>query len=189
MQYMQYYSPMLGCFSSRQIRASRSNFWWSDNTNTEITDQRHRSGISLLTLLLIRRVSNQTCCRFSHCDVIAGVSQTTGNQSNQSSRSWSINVTVIVSLSLIFIPDKRSLRHSETGESGFCCLRFDLSVTVTAMQRYLCAHPDSTEAGAAHTQLCWQRTRSVSGLSAVRWDQRHLCISGTLSGNDRSGWF
>lgn len=188
MQYMQYYSPMLGCFSSRQIRASRSNFWWSDNTNTEITDQRHWSGISLLTLLLIRRVRNQTCCRFSHREVIAGVSQTTGNQSNQSSRSWSINVTVIVSLSLIFIQDKRSLRNRRI-RLFRSCLRFDLSFSVTAMQRYLCAHPDSTEAGAAHTQLCWQRTRSVSGPRAVRWDQRDLCISGTLSGNDRSGWF
>lgn len=41
------HSPMLGCLSRRQIRASRSNFWWSVETTTQ-------------TLFTILRLSKST---------------------------------------------------------------------------------------------------------------------------------
>lgn len=171
MQYTQYYSPMLGCFSSRQIRASRSNFWWSDNTNTEITDQSHWSGICLL--INPGYWSGESGIRIF--SLIAGVSQTTGNQSNQS--SWSINVTVIVSLSLIFIQDK--LRRSETGGSGFSEAAWDLIwASVWQRCRDLCVHIQTPPRSCSHSSADKERARF----------QRDLCISVCLVMIDQDGF-
>lgn len=41
------YSPMLGCFSKRQILASLSSFWWSKGKAEETQTQTHKQGVKL----------------------------------------------------------------------------------------------------------------------------------------------